>query len=49
VQAALEAGFDEHLTKPPDPERLERLILQHGSAESTALAGPEGAAEGSGS
>jgi CheY-like chemotaxis protein len=21
-----EAGFDEHLTKPPDPERLERLI-----------------------
>ena len=26
VQAALEAGFDEHLTKPPDPDRLERLI-----------------------
>jgi two-component system CheB/CheR fusion protein len=26
VQAALEAGFDEHLTKPPDPERLERLL-----------------------
>jgi CheY-like chemotaxis protein len=26
VQAALEAGFDEHLTKPPDPERLEQLL-----------------------
>jgi CheY-like chemotaxis protein len=26
VQAALEAGFDQHLTKPPDPERLERLL-----------------------
>ena len=26
IQASLEAGFDEHLTKPPDPERLEKLI-----------------------
>jgi CheY-like chemotaxis protein len=26
VQAALEAGFDEHITKPPDPQRLERLL-----------------------
>jgi two-component system, chemotaxis family, CheB/CheR fusion protein len=26
VQAALDAGFDEHLTKPPDPERLEALV-----------------------
>ena len=26
VQAALEAGFDEHLTKPLDPERLEQLL-----------------------
>jgi two-component system CheB/CheR fusion protein len=26
VQAALAAGFDEHLTKPPDPDRLERLL-----------------------
>jgi CheY-like chemotaxis protein len=26
VQAALEAGFDQHLTKPPDPERLEQLL-----------------------
>ncbi len=26
IQAALEAGFDEHLTKPPDRDRLERLI-----------------------
>jgi two-component system, chemotaxis family, CheB/CheR fusion protein len=28
VKAALEAGFDEHVTKPPDPERLERLLAQ---------------------
>jgi two-component system CheB/CheR fusion protein len=27
VQAALEAGFDEHITKPPDPERLEQLLV----------------------
>jgi CheY-like chemotaxis protein len=26
VQAALEAGFDEHVTKPPTPERLEQLL-----------------------
>jgi CheY-like chemotaxis protein len=26
VQAALEAGFDEHLTKPPDPARIEDLL-----------------------
>ena len=26
VQAALDAGFDEHLTKPPDPDRLEALL-----------------------
>jgi len=26
VQAALDAGFDEHLTKPPDPARLEQLL-----------------------
>jgi len=26
VQAAIEAGFDEHLTKPPDPARLEELL-----------------------
>jgi two-component system CheB/CheR fusion protein len=26
VQAAITAGFDEHLTKPPDPVRLERLL-----------------------
>jgi CheY-like chemotaxis protein len=30
VQAALEAGFDEHLTKPPDPEQLERLLATPG-------------------
>jgi two-component system CheB/CheR fusion protein len=26
IQAALGAGFDEHLTKPPDPARLEALL-----------------------
>ena len=26
VQAALEAGFDEHVTKPPEPERIEWLL-----------------------
>jgi CheY-like chemotaxis protein len=26
IQAALAAGFDEHLTKPPDPGRLEALL-----------------------
>jgi two-component system CheB/CheR fusion protein len=31
VQAALEAGFDEHLTKPPDPEQLERLLTETGA------------------
>jgi two-component system CheB/CheR fusion protein len=30
VQAALEAGFDEHLTKPPDPARLEDLLAGGG-------------------
>jgi CheY-like chemotaxis protein len=28
IQAALAAGFDEHLTKPPDPGRLERLLRE---------------------
>jgi two-component system CheB/CheR fusion protein len=32
VHAALEAGFDEHLTKPPDPSRLEQLLVRGGSA-----------------
>jgi two-component system CheB/CheR fusion protein len=26
IQASLEAGFDEHLTKPPDPARLDALL-----------------------
>jgi CheY-like chemotaxis protein len=26
VQSSLAAGFDEHLTKPPDHGRLERLL-----------------------
>ena len=31
VRAALEAGFDQHLTKPPDPERLEHMIAGTGA------------------
>ena len=34
VQAALEAGFHEHLTKPPDMERLEQIL--RGDAPSSA-------------
>ena len=26
IQAAVDAGFDEHITKPPAPERLEQLL-----------------------
>lgn len=26
IQISLAAGFDEHLTKPPNPERLEALL-----------------------
>jgi two-component system CheB/CheR fusion protein len=26
IQAAMDAGFDEHITKPPAPERLEQLL-----------------------
>ena len=26
VKAAIDAGFDEHITKPPDPSHLERLV-----------------------
>jgi two-component system CheB/CheR fusion protein len=33
IQAALEAGFDQHLTKPPDPARLDGLL---GRAEDIA-------------
>ena len=32
IEAALEAGFDEHLTKPPEEERLERLLTDGGAA-----------------
>jgi two-component system CheB/CheR fusion protein len=28
IQAALDAGLDEHLTKPPDPDRLEQLLKE---------------------
>ncbi len=26
IQAALDAGFDQHLTKPPDHDRLEEVL-----------------------
>ena len=26
IQAALDAGFDQHLTKPPDLQRLEEVL-----------------------
>jgi CheY-like chemotaxis protein len=26
VQAALDAGFDDHITKPPDPARLDQML-----------------------
>jgi two-component system CheB/CheR fusion protein len=35
VKAALAAGFDQHITKPPDPGRLEQLLAgRHSVAES---------------
>jgi two-component system CheB/CheR fusion protein len=30
VQAALAAGFDDHITKPPDPDRLEQILAGTG-------------------
>jgi two-component system CheB/CheR fusion protein len=39
IQAALEAGFDEHLTKPPDPKQLERLLMETGALTSKRDAG----------
>ena len=30
VKAALDAGFDDHLTKPPDFDRLDELIAKAG-------------------
>ncbi len=36
VQAALDAGFDDHITKPPDPARLDRLLASSQQAEPPA-------------
>ena len=33
VRAALEAGFDEHLTKPPDPTRIEQLLAGESASD----------------
>jgi CheY-like chemotaxis protein len=30
VQAALEAGFDDHITKPPDLDRLAQILTRAG-------------------
>ena len=39
MQAALDAGFDEHVTKPPERERIESLLSHSGvSATHTAPA-----------
>jgi two-component system, chemotaxis family, CheB/CheR fusion protein len=40
IQAALDAGFDEHVTKPPDPERLEELLASVRTEASNSL--PDG-------
>ena len=40
IEAALEAGFDEHLTKPPEEERLERLLADGGAARVERRRGP---------
>jgi two-component system CheB/CheR fusion protein len=32
VQAALEAGFDDHLTKPLDPDRLDEILAKASEA-----------------
>jgi DNA-binding response OmpR family regulator len=29
VQVAREAGFDDHLTKPAEPERIDALLRRH--------------------
>jgi PAS domain S-box-containing protein len=36
-QAALEAGFDAHLTKPVDPETIDALLDQHGRSRPLTL------------
>jgi two-component system, chemotaxis family, CheB/CheR fusion protein len=42
IQAALDAGFDEHLTKPPDPDRLERLLAGADTETEAPSSVPEG-------
>jgi CheY-like chemotaxis protein len=39
VEAALEAGFDDHITKPPDPARLDQLLAGVGEPEPPAEPG----------
>jgi len=36
VQAALEAGFDDHLTKPLDPDRLDEILARASESAPTA-------------
>ena len=42
VQAALDAGFDEHLTKPPDPDRLTRVLAGADTETASPSEVPEG-------
>ncbi len=38
-QQSADAGFDHHLTKPPEPGRLEQLILQRSASRSVSRSG----------
>jgi CheY-like chemotaxis protein len=46
VKAAASAGFDEHLTKPPEPDRLERLLTDPEPVIQNAPTSAGAAAEG---
>jgi two-component system CheB/CheR fusion protein len=42
VQAALDAGFDDHITKPPDPARLDQMLAGTPIVEPPTKAGQAG-------
>jgi CheY-like chemotaxis protein len=41
LQRALEAGFDQHLAKPPDLDRLEQILARVPSADAGPVTGRE--------
>jgi CheY-like chemotaxis protein len=41
LQRALEAGFDQHLAKPPDLDRLEQILARVPSADAAPGTGRE--------